>query len=126
MSRPLSGATMTWWARIPRWETAGPSNESSQPQSTARRLPGADEHGRAQYGSPIQAAMRLAETYFDGKPITLKANKKRLSNETATCTFNTLVTAQKILALRIESVSSSAGTRKTNCGTCAQGLCRIT
>lgn len=63
---------------------------------------GMTDHGRAQYGSPIGAAMQLAQTYFEGGPVTLKANKKRLSNETATFTFNTLVSAQKILALSLQ------------------------
>jgi hypothetical protein len=63
---------------------------------------GMSDHGRAQYGSPIGAAMQIAQTYFDGGPVTLKANKKRLSNETATFTFNTLVTAQEILALSLQ------------------------
>lgn len=41
----------------------------------------------------------LADTYFREGPITLNANPKKMTNETATFNFNTFVVAQKLLAL---------------------------
>jgi hypothetical protein len=47
---------------------------------------------------PIGAIMGLAKTYFENGPITLNANSKPMTNETATFSFSTFVTAQKLLA----------------------------
>ncbi len=49
----------------------------------------------------------LSRTYFDNGPVTLNANAKKMTNETATFNFNTFVTSQKILALLLSTTDST-------------------
>jgi hypothetical protein len=51
---------------------------------------------------PIKPAMELANVYFNNAPVSLHANPKALTNETATFNLNTFAAAQKFLALSLK------------------------
>ncbi|MBI3542304.1 MAG: hypothetical protein HY075_03380 [Deltaproteobacteria bacterium] len=53
--------------------------------------------------TPIGPVMALAKVYFENAPVSLHANPKALTNETATFNFNTFATAQKLLALSLKA-----------------------
>lgn len=50
----------------------------------------------------IGSVMNLAKNYFENAPVTLHANPKAITNETAVFMFNTFVGAQKLLALTLK------------------------
>ena len=54
--------------------------------------------------------MGLGKTYFENGPITLNANPKAMTNETATFSFSTFVTAQKLLALALRDKAQMGAT----------------
>lgn len=47
----------------------------------------------------LDRIVELSKAYFENGPITLNANPKKMTNETATFNFNTFITSQKLLAL---------------------------
>ncbi len=51
---------------------------------------------------PIGKVMEMGKIYFENAPINLSANPKTLTNETATFSFNTMIAAQKLLALSLK------------------------
>jgi len=54
------------------------------------------------HAQPIGAVMEMAKIYFENAPINLAANPKTLTNETATFSYNTMIAAQKLLALSLK------------------------
>ena len=60
---------------------------------------------------PAAAALALAKVYFDKGPITLDANPKAITNETATFNYNTFFTAQLVLASALKAGKVAAADR---------------
>lgn len=61
---------------------------------------------------PLPYVMALGKVYFDNAPISLNANPKALTNETATFSFNNLAAAQKLLALSLKEKKDGGFSRK--------------
>ena len=59
--------------------------------------------------NPVPYIEALATTYFDNGPVTLDANPKAMTNETATFSFSTFAAAQKLLAMSLKSNKPLAG-----------------
>lgn len=61
---------------------------------------------------PIRPIFELGRVYFDNAPVSLHANPKALTNETATFNFNTLAAAQKLLALSLKENRLEGASKK--------------